>query len=81
MNGVENPTDCASRGLLPSELVDHPLWWHGPDWLGHDPATWPKQHQLVPNTTFEEGDEICAFVARRHCCDLSETYCQTDIFL
>ena len=66
VNGVENPADCASRGLLPSELVDHPLWWHGPDWLLHDPATWPKQHQLVPNTTFEEGDEICAFVARHH---------------
>ena len=26
----ENPADCASRGLFPSELAEHDLWWHGP---------------------------------------------------
>ncbi|XP_070528256.1 uncharacterized protein [Cardiocondyla obscurior] len=31
--GHENPADCASRGLLPSELPNHPLWWSGPEWL------------------------------------------------
>ena len=31
--GVENPADCASRGLLPSELLQHQLWWSGPGWL------------------------------------------------
>lgn len=29
----DNPTDCASRGLAPSELVNHKLWWRGPPWL------------------------------------------------
>lgn len=24
-----NPTDCASRGLTPIQLVNHPLWWKG----------------------------------------------------
>lgn len=28
-----NPADCASRGIHPSELSEHELWWHGPDWL------------------------------------------------
>ena len=27
---IENPADCASRGLFPSELLVHDLWWHGP---------------------------------------------------
>ncbi|UYV64960.1 hypothetical protein LAZ67_3002566 [Cordylochernes scorpioides] len=31
--GVENPADCASRGIMPSKLVDHYLWWNGPSWL------------------------------------------------
>lgn len=28
-----NPADCASRGLTPKELIIHPLWWQGPQWL------------------------------------------------
>ncbi|KAJ0179564.1 hypothetical protein K1T71_005276 [Dendrolimus kikuchii] len=28
-----NPSDCASRGLKPSDLAEHSLWWHGPIWL------------------------------------------------
>lgn len=26
-----NPADCASRGLYGNELLDHTLWWHGPN--------------------------------------------------
>ncbi|XP_022827101.1 uncharacterized protein LOC111356845 [Spodoptera litura] len=29
----ENPADCASRSLTASQLANHSLWWHGPDWL------------------------------------------------
>ncbi|XP_053990009.1 uncharacterized protein LOC128882436, partial [Hylaeus volcanicus] len=31
--GAINPADCASRGIFGDELVDHPLWWHGPHFL------------------------------------------------
>ncbi|KAH9632753.1 hypothetical protein HF086_006453 [Spodoptera exigua] len=39
--GTSNPSDCLSRGLSPSQLVTHPLWFTGPPWLRQDVATWP----------------------------------------
>lgn len=41
VRSLENPADCASRGLMPKELVDHPLWWAGPSWLKHSSDLWP----------------------------------------
>lgn len=37
VSGLQNPADCASRGIFPSELLEHALWWDGPEWLyiGH----------------------------------------------
>ena len=49
VNGCENPADCGSRGLFPSELLDHALWWNGPTWLGQSPDNWPQQSTLPPN--------------------------------
>ncbi|XP_054284249.1 uncharacterized protein LOC129001099 [Macrosteles quadrilineatus] len=37
----ENPADCASRCILATELVSHPLWWSGPSWLSLPPSNWP----------------------------------------
>lgn len=37
-----NPVDCASRGLYPSELINHSLWWNGPQFLYHPPEEWPN---------------------------------------
>ncbi|XP_011881903.1 PREDICTED: uncharacterized protein LOC105569780, partial [Vollenhovia emeryi] len=42
VNTHENPADCASRGLLGSDLVSHPLWWSGPPWLILSSAEWPR---------------------------------------
>ncbi|XP_046402906.1 uncharacterized protein LOC124168683 [Ischnura elegans] len=37
----QNPADCASRGLMPSQLQHHPLWWKGPPWLSLPHNQWP----------------------------------------
>ncbi|XP_031633611.1 uncharacterized protein LOC116347231, partial [Contarinia nasturtii] len=36
VSGIDNPADCASRGIYPSELATHKLWWHGPKFLLQD---------------------------------------------
>lgn len=46
----ENPADCASRGLLPEQLVRHTLWWKGPPWLQNTSDTWPT----FPNEVYCE---------------------------
>ncbi|XP_026317449.1 uncharacterized protein LOC113228388 [Hyposmocoma kahamanoa] len=33
VNTKENPADCATRGLFPSQLLNYQLWWEGPHWL------------------------------------------------
>nr|XP_029710293.1 uncharacterized protein LOC109623019 [Aedes albopictus] len=42
VNSESNPADCASRGISPSELVHHKLWFHGPEWLSADESEWPS---------------------------------------
>jgi hypothetical protein len=37
-----NPADCASRGVMPSQLKSHPLWWCGPKWLSLSSDQWPN---------------------------------------
>ena len=58
VSGQHNPADCASRGLFPSELVQHSLWWDGPQWLKQPPADWPKQNPLPLSGLPEEDKEI-----------------------
>lgn len=48
----ENPADCASRGISPSELLHHPLWWTGPHWLQNEKSDWPCR-PLVVNASEE----------------------------
>lgn len=37
----ENPVDCASRGLYPTELMQHSMWWNGPAFLSKKDSEWP----------------------------------------
>ena len=50
---LENPADCASRGLFPEELLSHDLWWDGPTWLHSDPVELPPQPLFSPLSTPE----------------------------
>ena len=42
VTSADNPADCASRGLFLSELLEHKLWWNGPDWLKLPSSFWPQ---------------------------------------
>ncbi|XP_075150683.1 uncharacterized protein LOC142224783 [Haematobia irritans] len=48
-----NPADLASRGVYPNELVDNPLWWHGPYWLAQPPNCWPLCQEIHTDTNLE----------------------------
>jgi len=52
----ENPADCASRGISPSELSGHPLWWTGPAWLALPVVPIPS----LPDLSQTELDEVRA---------------------
>lgn len=41
IRSAENPADCASRGIFPTQLVNHSLWWAGPPWLQLPHQSWP----------------------------------------
>ena len=64
VNGVQNPAECASLGLFPSELIEHKLWWDGPEWLcsapTNWPTNWPKQSPISTTEETEEERKICS---------------------
>ena len=71
VNGCENSADCGSRGLFPSELVNHTLWWHGPTWLGRSPDNWPQQRAWYPNEKAKEEEKV-VLNAFQTCGDVTE---------
>lgn len=58
----DNPTDCASRGIYPSELMSYDLWWKGPQWLAVPQCQWPDQPTIPQN---EAIDEECLVVTHQ----------------
>lgn len=51
---LENPADCVSRGLTPTQLLTHDIWWHGPDFLRRGPDDWPEQPPIKMDTDVSE---------------------------
>ncbi|KAL0851644.1 hypothetical protein ABMA28_007416 [Loxostege sticticalis] len=63
--GCENPSDCLSRGMLPSQLMSHDLWWNGPSWMRSPPSQWPvkpllqvRQKWTSPDRPIEVGTAV-----------------------
>ena len=61
--GEQNPADCALRGMLPNELMNHDLWWNGPVWLRSTPSDWPRQRELPPDNSVCELVNTCHLTA------------------
>ena len=65
----DNPADCASRGLYPSQLANHVLWWHGLEWLGLPEMHWPALEQcpaLDPDDEVVEKQSVLHTDAESH---------------
>ena len=45
VQGVDNPADCASRGIFPSQLAGYEPWWCGPRWLGYTAENWDANEE------------------------------------
>lgn len=58
ISGMSNPADCASRGLYPSELANHALWWEGPSWLRLPKVDWPTIPELGDSLVPEEEKTV-----------------------
>ncbi|GFT34756.1 jerky-like protein [Trichonephila clavipes] len=48
VSGIENPADLGTRGLLPSQLVAHDQWIHGPLWL-NQPMNETSSYKILRN--------------------------------
>ena len=49
INGEEHPAHAGSRGILPGEILNHKLWWNGPEWIKEDPSDWPSKFTSPPS--------------------------------
>ncbi|XP_011311720.1 uncharacterized protein [Fopius arisanus] len=55
ISGKDNPADCASRGISPTELAEHHLWWTGPEWINQEPEAWPLSSIDTPEEASTEA--------------------------
>ncbi|XP_070854959.1 uncharacterized protein [Drosophila suzukii] len=53
----ENPADCATRGLTPSQLKHHTLWWNGPHWLHLSEEHSPVNPVQSPKSELISGEQ------------------------
>ncbi|XP_008182033.1 uncharacterized protein LOC103309131 [Acyrthosiphon pisum] len=54
IESTNNPADCASRGVMPSELTKLSLYWQGPAILRANPSTWIRLVAPIPLCSLPE---------------------------
>lgn len=70
-----NPADCASRGLRGDEIINHKLWWHGPDWLRFESSEWPCEDlNSTVETSLEQKTVSLQCSPSTTKCDLESRY-------
>lgn len=83
--GSDNAADCLSRGLLPSRLKDHNLWFRGPPWASLPVSDWPITAFSASSTKLPE-EKTTALVANTNSnehwlLELSEKFSSWNRFL
>ncbi|XP_051168731.1 uncharacterized protein LOC127286374 [Leptopilina boulardi] len=58
IEGVDNPADCATRGLSPEQLAQHDLWWFGPHRLTLSNEPWSEDHHSPEPTELLEQNVV-----------------------
>lgn len=61
----DNPADCASRGLYPSQMLEHPTWFAGPSFLLYSSDHWPADLSTrIPSECLqEEKNSVVSLIA------------------
>lgn len=62
VSSSDNPADCATRGLLSSDLVNFDLWWSGPCWLRRSDIQFSKDTPFSEDALNEERKKACCLV-------------------
>ncbi|XP_060845770.1 uncharacterized protein LOC132925386 [Rhopalosiphum padi] len=55
----ENPADCCSRGLRPSDIVKSAIYWKGPAYLATSVESWPKGVVSLALDQLPEVKPVC----------------------
>ncbi|UYV63980.1 hypothetical protein LAZ67_2006240, partial [Cordylochernes scorpioides] len=74
ISGKQNPADLATRGILPSCLINSKLWWHGPIWLALDGSENIASFTIDPSMGLEERSVILHATIAEPCPEFLSKY-------
>ncbi|UYV77268.1 hypothetical protein LAZ67_15000295, partial [Cordylochernes scorpioides] len=74
ISGKQNPADLATRGILPSCLINSKLWCHGPVWLTLDGSENIPSFTIDPSMGLEERSVILHATIAEPCPEFFSKY-------